>query len=81
MWPSPGRPPDRNQDDTAPREPDTAGTGSGSVFWAQGGVVGIGIALGIVFGLLIDNLGLGVALGVAIGASLVLIGHARSRQG
>ena len=33
-------------------------------------LIGIGIALGVLFGYAIDNVGVGIALGVAIGAGM-----------
>ncbi len=39
--------------------------------------VGLAIALGIIFGLMIDNIGLGIALGAAFG---LLFGFSISKQ-
>jgi hypothetical protein len=36
---------------------------------SSGSYMGIGIALGVVFGLALNNLALGIVLGVAIGAA------------
>ena len=42
--------------------------------------MGICVAFGVVFGVLIDNVGLGICLGVAIGAGMVEIQKKRKEK-
>ena len=43
-------------------------------------LMGICVAFGVVFGVLIDNVGLGICLGVAIGAGMVEIQKKRKEK-
>lgn len=80
MWQLQEEPPNRDQDNDPPSKPDTADTETGSSIWAQGGAIGIGVAIGAAFGVLVDSIALGAAFGLLIGGLIPAIAILRTEQ-